>query len=60
MTEMTKKSAVEIVLCRWNASDMALARTASAAEIDNVDTIDAAMFCPASVSIRAESRKVPA
>src|SRR5215831_18376890 len=57
ITEITMKSATEIVGVLTSAADTARASTASAAEIDSERTIDAAMFCPNSVSARRDKRK---
>ena len=59
ITEITTKSATEIVFSRPKATEMALARNASTSDTDNDIEIDAARFWPTSVSRRADIRKVP-
>ncbi len=52
ITEITTKSAIEIVFSRPNATEMTLASTASTSEIDSDIEIDAARFWPTTVSRR--------
>ncbi len=59
ITEITTKSAIEMVFSRPNATEIALARTASTNDTDNDIEIDAARFWPTTVSRRVDMRKVP-
>ena len=52
ITEITTKSAIEIVFSRPNATQIALARNASTSDTDSDIDIDAARFWPTSVSRR--------
>ena len=54
ITEITTKSATEIVFSRPKATEMALARTASTSDTDSDIEIDAARFWPTSVSRRRD------
>ncbi len=56
MTEMTTKSATEMVFCRLKPTEIALASTARTSEIDSDSNSDAARFCPTRVSVRRDSR----
>ena len=59
ITEITTKSATEIVFSRPNATQIALARNASTSDTDSDIDSDAARFWPTSVSRRPDMRKVP-
>ena len=59
ITEITTKSAIEMVFSSPNATEMALARIASTSDTDNDIEIDAARFWPTIVSRRADIRNVP-
>ena len=54
ITEITTKSAIEIVFCRLKPTAIALARTASTSEIDSDSASEATRFWPTRVSVRRE------
>ncbi len=58
-TEITTKSAIEIVFSRPKPTEITLARIASTSEIESDSEIDAARFWPRTVSGRRDSWKVP-
>ena len=58
-TEMTTKSTIEIELATPNATETALASTASTSEMDSESASEATTFCPTSVSSRRDTRNVP-
>ena len=59
ITEITTKSATEMVFSRPNATQIALARSASTNDTDSDIESETARFWPTSVSRRADMRNVP-